>query len=136
MAPAANRPRSLYLVAFLVVIAAGLFTRSGSPLLPEFVRLYFGDALWAVMFFLLFAILFPEASTVRIAALAAVCVFGLEFLQLANWPWLVALRKVAVTRFLLGTTFLWSDVIGLAVGVVLAALVDNLFVQGRRKPSS
>lgn len=125
------RPRWSYFVLAVVVVGLGLFTRSETPLLPEFVKLYFGDALWAVMFFLGFAGLFPTASTGRILLLTAVLVFGLEFLQLAKWPWLVQLRQLPLPRFLLGTTFLWSDVIGLAVGCSVAAAGDGLFLRSR-----
>ncbi len=130
---AAVRPRLLYLTVFALVIPLGLFTRSESAPLPEFVRLYGGDTLWAVMFFLSFAVLMPKAATWRILLLAAVCVYGLEFLQLADWPWLGQLRKNRAMGFLLGTTFMASDVVCLSVGLLMATVGDVAFLRWRAK---
>jgi hypothetical protein len=49
-----------------LVIGSGLLWRSGLLPLSSFFSKYGGDALWALMVFLGFGIVFPQSSTVRI----------------------------------------------------------------------
>jgi hypothetical protein len=54
-----KRSRTIYLVAAIIVILLGLFSRSYSGVLPVFVASYAGDTLWALTAFLGVGILFP-----------------------------------------------------------------------------
>ena len=57
-----NRRNRCLLVGYVVlVIAAGLLSRSTLPL-PDWFREYGGDTLWSMMMYGIFALLFPEAS--------------------------------------------------------------------------
>ena len=56
-----NRRNRCLLVGYVVlVIAAGLLSRSTLPL-PDWFREYGGDTLWSMMMYGIFALLFPEA---------------------------------------------------------------------------
>src|SRR5687767_5958948 len=106
-----KRSRAVYAMAAGLVIGMGLLWRSGLVLLSDFVAKYGGDALWAVVVFLCFGIVFPRSSTVRIA-LAAVCVaWGVEFLQLYHAPWLDGIRSTRLGRLVLGSTFNSPDLL-------------------------
>lgn len=117
-----TRPRRLaiYLPLTLVVIALGLASRKGKAYLPALVGEYAGDILWGVLFFLVFALLLRARPTWRVGAAgwcAAVC---LEFSQLYHAAWIDDLRRTPVVGFLLGSTFVWSDVVCITIGVLLA----------------
>lgn len=82
------RSRSVYALAALVVIAAGLASRRFPGLFPAFLGKYPGDALWALMVFCLLGVLLPRLSTLRLAGLALAISYAVELSQLYHAPWL------------------------------------------------
>jgi hypothetical protein len=98
-----------------LVVAAGLVAGS-NPV---------GDALYAVLLFVLVVGIAPAVTT----GAAAFVTFGLcaavELLQLTGLPAAVVERSPAA-RYVLGTTFHGPDLLAYAAGVLLAAAVDAL----------
>jgi hypothetical protein len=127
--PGANaRRRSLYFSAFVTTIAMGLHTRSPRAPLPELIATYGGDTLWAAMVYWLLSWFWPRVP-IPVRAAAALCLAtAVEFSQLYQAPWIVALRDNPVGALILGQGFLWSDLVCYAVGVAGAALIDALLV--------
>lgn len=112
-----------------IVIPLGLFARSrrsgaDPSTVGGFLANYAGDTLWPVMFFFLARFVFPMASRRNIAIGVLTLTLGLEFGQLCRLDVLQQLRQWPVIGFLLGNTFLWSDVGCLIVGTALAVLLD------------
>jgi len=115
------------------VIGTGLLWRSGLIPLSDFVSKYGGDALWAVVVFLCFGIVFPRSATVRIG-LAAVCfAWGVEFLQLYHSPWLDGVRSTRPGRLVLGSMFNSPDLLAYVVGIGLGVLAECMFLK-KQKP--
>jgi hypothetical protein len=118
------RRRLWILVGVLLVVLAGLATRSGLPL-PWLVATYGGDTLYAVLIYLLLAAVVPGASTGAMALGAGLVCVGVELSQLSEAGWLVTLRSTRLGALVLGKGFLWSDLACYTVGVGLAAAVDG-----------
>lgn len=114
-------------VALLVVILLGLASRKFGADLPVFVADNAGDALWTVAVYLTMAICFPRWRSVTVGCVALAISFGVEFSQLIDVDWLNALRKTLPGRLLLGTGFLWVDLVRYAVGAVVVTMVDMAF---------
>ena len=87
-----------------------------------------GDALYAVLAFLLVAFAAPQARTAVLAAAALGVCATIELLQLTGVPAALG-RAFPPARLVLGTGFLWSDLLLYLVGVAAAAGVD---AAGRR----
>jgi len=115
-----SRPRLLLVTCG--VIALGLASRR--PNAPAVVVAYAGDVLWGALFFLLYALLWPRKPALALATWAVVTTELLELTQLYHGAWALALRATRLGGLLLGHTFLWSDVLCVAVGAALAALFD------------
>jgi hypothetical protein len=107
-------------IAMVVVVGLG----SRSALLRSWVPLGVGDALWAVAVFLGCGWLCPARSIGRIAVLALLLSWAVEFSQLWHAPWLDGLRQEWWGALVLGRGFLWTDLVWYAGGVGLAALVE------------
>ena len=90
-----------------------------------FVATYLGDVLWAVLFFFVFAGCLPRWRTVALAGLTLGVTLGIELSQLYHGEPLSTLRSFRLTGFLLGSQFLWSDVVCLGVGTAFAAGVHR-----------
>jgi hypothetical protein len=117
-----NRTRLRAVTA--LVIALGLACRH--PAAPPFVQLYCGDVLWGVLFFLLFAWLQPQRSSLQLGLCAVVTTELIELSQLYQAPWALQLRATRLGGLLLGHGFLWSDVLCVFLGGVLAVSADLL----------
>ncbi len=116
--------RSKYLLFAFLVVVAGLFARKVSFLFPDFVNLYLGDALYALMVY--FGIRFLTVRfTFWVSGLFALLFcFAIEFAQLSTLPILVTMRSTTLGALVLGRGFLWSDLLAYIVGVSVGLLFD------------
>lgn len=121
----AKRNRWTYLALVVVTMILGLSSRQFSGFLPKVINLYLGDALWALMVFFLFAYLFPNKETRRVAAIALLFAYGIEISQLYHAPWIDALRQTRLGGLILGYGFLWRDLVSYTFGIGVGALVDQ-----------
>ena len=119
------RNRLHHALAALVVVAAGLFWRSGLIPMPNWLFNNGGDALWALLVFLGFGFLLPRAPTSRVALLALAFAWGIEFFQLYQAPWINGIRATIPGKLVLGNTFHWSDLVAYAVGIAVGAAWDD-----------
>ena len=120
------RKRLWYLFALLVTIALGLASRRFPNLLPSWLGKYPGDALWALMVFWGFGLLFPTLSSIRIAVFALAFSYEVEFLKLLQTPWLANVRHTTFGHIVFGHVFSWQNLIAYAVGVALGTTLEFL----------
>ncbi|MFT3734279.1 MAG: DUF2809 domain-containing protein [Rhodocyclaceae bacterium] len=125
-APAFQRSRTRLALGIFAVIALGLASRKFPFLFPAFFGKYPGDALWALMVFLGWALCLPHASTRSIALLAFSASCLVELSQLYQAPWLNAIRSTTLGHLVLGSTFSWFDIAAYAVGVLSGWLTEPL----------
>jgi Protein of unknown function (DUF2809) len=130
MIPDAQRLRSrwTYIALFALTVASGLASRRFGDLLPRFVTLYVGDALWAAMVFWIFGVLAPVARTRALFAATVTLASAVEISQLYHTPLLDAARHTRLGALALGQGFLWSDLACYVVGAAAAAIVDRYIV--------
>ena len=126
-----NELRTRLLAAFVVVavIPLGLVSRSFRSAADVetaigFLATYAGDTLWPIMFYFIGRFLLPRCSWVTLFVGTLALTVGIEYLQLWKPPLLQWLRAQPISGFMLGSTFIWSDVVCCSVGTVIAALVD------------
>lgn len=123
-----KRNRLHYAIAIVAMIPLGLATRSGMVrFFPEFVGAYGGDVLWALVAYLCFGFLFPKMEIRKVAGLALIFAFAIEFSQLYQADWINAIRGTIPGKLILGRGFLWSDLVCYSVGI-LAGAVGEVFL--------
>ncbi|SFO00631.1 DUF2809 domain-containing protein [Mycetocola miduiensis] len=116
-----TRSRGVLLAVCVPIVAVGLLLRT----VPGVAGDAAGGILYATLLFALIALVMPAAPSVRIGAIAfGICVV-VEMLQLTGIP-TAAARLVPPTRYVLGTTFVASDLIAYAAGTLCAVLIDHL----------
>ncbi len=101
------------LFAFLL-IPIGLATRSYGN---EFMKLYVGDLLWAMMIYFGFRFLFPSQSLKAFGFALAFC-YLIEISQLYHADWIDSIRQNRLGGLILGFGFLWSDLVAYSVGIL------------------
>lgn len=119
--------RLRYFLATFLTIIAGLLSRRLSFLPPEV-----GDALWAVMIYMMLRLFYGGKCSSRIAISALVISFSVEFSQLLTWDWLVRWRAGLIGHLLLGQGFLVSDLIAYTIGIGLVTYLDTHWIRRGR----
>ncbi|MBZ9688772.1 DUF2809 domain-containing protein [Clostridium estertheticum] len=134
-----KRNRLLYLVMIIIVIILGLGSRKLANVLPAFLNIYLGDALWALMIFIGFGFVFKESGTKTVALIGISFCYLIELSQLYHANWIDNIRKTTLGGLVLGYVFSWSDLLGYAIGTSVGVIIDILWrvIQRRReeKPS-
>ena len=123
----------MYLAAVVTVVALGLASRRFRSSLPAFLGDYAGDTLWALMVFLGLGLLFPKASTLRLAGLALLVAYLDELSQLYHAPWIEAIRRAPLGGLILGYQFVWSDLACYTAGVVMGAAAELAVAHFKRE---
>jgi glycopeptide antibiotics resistance protein len=113
----------LYLGIAIILIPIGMASRTYGN---QFVKLYFGDALWAMMIYFGLKMLLPNQSK-KVAYLALAFCFLIEFSQLYHAPWIDNIRSNRLGGLVLGFGFLWSDLVCYLLGIGLGYFIDEAF---------
>jgi hypothetical protein len=127
------RNRLLYLLFLILVILSGLASRHYANLCPAWVQLYLGDALWALMVFILMGMIFNRKGSLWIALAAVTFSFCVEFSQLYHAPWIDSIRSTRLGGLVLGFGFLWSDLICYLAGISIGFTLEILFLRNKTK---
>ena len=93
--------------------------------MPEFVLLYVGDAIWALLIFWLASFLRPEWPLQYRAGAALIFAFAIEFSQFYQAEWLNRIRASRLGGLVLGYSFLTADLVAYTVGVAVGMLLDR-----------
>ncbi len=119
--------RSILKQSLLVfgTIALGMATRKLGFLFPDFIAVYGGDALWALMVYWGFGLLFPKKSPWTIFMMATGFSFFIEFSQLYQADWINALRRNPFGALVLGNTFVWTDLLCYSAGTILGFGIES-----------
>ncbi len=125
---AALRQRNRVWIAVSIgfVVVLGLASRRFPTMLPRALGNHPGDALWALMLFLGWAFVFPAARSRTLAICAIATAFGVEAMQLYQAPWIVAIRSTTLGHLVLGSGFLWADLVAYTVGVAIGVTIDTM----------
>ena len=124
-----KRNHLVYSLLAVITILSGLASRQFAACLPQWVESYPGDALWALMIFLLVGFLFYRKSTLWVALAALAFSYCIEISQLYHTPWIDAIRANRLGGLVLGFGFLWSDLVCYTVGVGFGVVMEKIFLK-------
>lgn len=110
-----------------IVIGLGLLSRTA--IIPEIIYPYLGDILYALLVYLLWAFLFPKATSNKIAILTILFCFGIELSQLYHAPWIDATRNTRLGALTLGFSFLWTDLLAYSAGAAIGYLLEFYYLK-------
>ena len=113
-----------YFISIILILILGILSRkiSGIPL-------FIGDMLYAVLIYFGFRFLFIDSTKSTSLLFSLLFCFGIEFLQLVQIDWLIAIRKTILGHYILGEGFLWLDLLCYVIGTLLAFLIDWKFIK-------
>jgi len=127
-----TRLRILYLLLIPATTATGLLVRMKKEWFPEIVNLYLGDALYAVMIYFIVSFLFSQKNVIPKTVIALLFCYCIEVLQLYQAECIRSIRATLPGKLVLGSGFLWSDLLAYFIGVSFAAIVDIFCLRSRK----
>lgn len=119
-----KKHRLYYFIAFLGIIILGIISRK-----VDFIPLCFGDFLYAVMIYILTRIFLIKHKPIQIAIFSLLICYSIEFFQLYQADWIIAIRKTLLGRYVLGQGFLWTDLIAYTFGVAIAFIIEKIILK-------
>ncbi len=125
--------RYTFIYLCLIVIALGVISRILRFENAIFDK-YLGDALYAILFYLLISMLVSELRAIRKATIVFMLMMTLELFQLTRIPMALSQNENVLARIaamLLGTVFSWLDILAYLVGIVIVASVDMIKSKNR-----
>lgn len=122
-----KRNRLLYAVMIIIVISLGLCSRKMANVIPDFLNTYLGDALWALMVFIIFGFIFREMKTKIVAIIGISFCYLIELSQLYHANFIDNIRETILGGLVLGYVFSWSDLVGYAIGTLVGVIIDILW---------
>jgi hypothetical protein len=122
-----QRRRSVTTIAGLAVLALGLAITLIDLRVPRL-----GDALYAVLVYLVIAALWPRLRRPAVVLATAAFCAGIELFQLTEIPAHIG-QAIPLARFVLGTSFDPLDLVAYAIGIALVAAVDAITVSVSRR---
>lgn len=126
-----QRNRKIYLIFIPLVMGLGILSRKLNYFLPDIVNTYLGDAIWAAMIYVMMAFIFSNKLPKQIAVFSLLFCYAIELSQLYQAPWINAIRNTTLGALVLGSGFLWSDLLAYALGIGICAVVECFI--GKRK---
>lgn len=121
------RNRLIYAGFSVVTLVCGLATRPLRLVIGPGPAKNLGDALWAVLVYLLIAWTWRRQSSGRIAVATLAVSVAVEFSQMYHPPWLDAIRRTTLGGLVLGWGFAWGDLIAYATGIALCFALERCF---------
>jgi hypothetical protein len=116
------KTRILYFFIICLVIILGLLSRK-----LDFVPLFVGDILYAMMIYFIVRFLLLKADLKIITFISILTCYGIEILQLYQANWIVEIRNTTLGHLVLGQGFLWSDLLAYTFGIILCYILDKIY---------
>lgn len=117
-----HKKRLICGLLIIIVIIAGLLSRK-TTLIPAIT----GDALYAVMMFLMVKFLLIHTDDRKIGIISLSICFLIEFSQLYDAAWINQIRNNTFGALVLGRGFLWTDLLAYTVGTLVCLLLSKSF---------
>lgn len=123
-----KRIQIIYAAIILITICLGLAVRTLSRHFYYVVNLYLGDILYAFMiFYIVSFIVYKKSVLFRGLTALAIC-FIIEISQLYQSPLADSVRATLPGRLILGSGFLYSDLLAYFLGVSAAVVTDKFLL--------
>jgi hypothetical protein len=107
-----------------LIISLGILSRK-----IDLIPLSIGDFLYAVMIYIIVRIIHINQKALQIIILSLLICYGIEFFQLYQAEWIIALRKTLFGRYVLGQGFLWSDILAYTFGIAFAFCIERIVLK-------
>jgi hypothetical protein len=125
-----SRRRLFCLIALLIIIPIGFYTKFYSGNASKWVNNSLGGVFYEIFWCLVIYLVFHKLKPILIASAVFLVTCALEFTQLWKPQFLEILRENILIRTIIGSSFTWSDfpyyIIGSIAGFALIVLIKKI----------
>lgn len=114
--------RLIYLIILFIIIMIGLYTKTLTGIITGIIDVK--DVVWAMMVYFLFRIVFISWSIKKVAVIGILFSFVVEASQLYHDDWIDKLRSTFLGELILGSDFVWSDLLAYSCGIGCGMIID------------
>ncbi len=111
------------------LIILGLASRKFQSYFPDFVNLYLGDAIWAMMVYYFLRTFFFSSEIWKHGLLSLAYCYLTEISQLYHSDWIESIRNTRIGGLILGFGFLWSDIVSYSLGILVACILEQFLLK-------
>lgn len=111
---------------FIIEVLIALYVSDG------FVRPYLGDVLVVILIYC-FIRSFCKLPVLPLAIGVLLFAFTIEFLQYLRIVERLGLQESKMIRIVLGTSFVWNDMIAYSAGAAIIVIIENLRMKWQKK---
>lgn len=129
------RLRVIYLFMIIMAALIGVSSRKLS-VYPEFLASFAGDTMWASAAYFLIRLIKPSGKILHSALLAMMISILTELSQLYHADWIDQIRKTTIGALVIGSGFVWSDLLCYLSGIVIGIILDVLLLRIMKHPTS
>ena len=112
-----------------IALTIGLGLGSRTSIIPDFIYPYLGDYLYAVMMYFIVAFLLPKFNSSKVAIISVAVCYCIEILQLYDAEWINNIRGMRLGALVLGSGFLWSDILSYTFGAATLWLLEVMYTE-------
>src|SRR4030042_2638883 len=116
--------RFIDLPILFIIICIGLYSKTMTGIITEIID--FKDIVWAMMIYILFRILFINWSIKKVAVIGVLFSIIVEVSQLYHDDWIDKIRRTFLGELMLGSDFVWTDLLAYLCGVGFGIIIDCL----------
>ncbi len=77
------------------------------------------------MIFFTVRMVYTHSKATKVILISLLICYGIEFFQLYEADWIIALRKTLFGKYVLGQGFLWSDIIAYTCGITFVFIIEK-----------
>jgi hypothetical protein len=121
---------TMLVLSMAIVLIVGISSRifyTGFPIIDK----YLGDALYAVLFYLILSLFWGKGTPLKKASLICGVMFAIEIFQLTLIPLKFRTSPNMILKAIsifLGTQFGWLDIVAYIVGILGIYLFDRFYI--------
>lgn len=112
-----------YIFIICLIITLGLLSRT-----LDFVPLFIGDILYAIMIYFIVRFFLIKFDSKIITIISILICYAIELLQLYQADWIVELRNSTLGHLVLGHGFLWSDLVAYTAGIAICYTFEKVTI--------
>ena len=127
-----KRNRITYFMCIIIAIILTIMIENHKNVLPLSIGNYLGNVLKALIIYLFIAFIFKKISAINISVISMLICSCFSISNLCEIPWVDNIKNTSIGLFILGNSFVYTDLICYLVGVILGFVLEMLLLVSKK----
>lgn len=127
-----KRNRITYFMCIIIAIILTIMIENYKNVLPLSIGNYLENVLKALIIYLFIAFIFKKISAINISVISMLICSCFSISNLCEIPWVDNIKNTSIGLFILGNSFVYTDLICYLVGVILGFVLEMLLLVSKK----